>query len=70
MRVVCWDCISVLQPPQQHPQRASLQPMTVQVILAQEEHPPTGVEPIHWLLHQSDRINRKWQSGLDCANFL
>ena len=39
-----------LQPPQQHPQRASLQPITVQVILAQEENPPTGVEPINWLL--------------------
>jgi hypothetical protein len=24
--------------------------VTEQVILAQEENPPTGVEPIHWLL--------------------
>jgi hypothetical protein len=39
-----------LQPPQQHPQLASLQPIIVQVILAQEENPPTGVEPINWLL--------------------
>jgi hypothetical protein len=39
-----------LQPPQQHPQLASLQPIIVPVILAQEENPPTGVEPINWLL--------------------
>ena len=39
-----------LQPPQQHLQLASLQPITVQVILAEEENSPTGVDPIHWLL--------------------
>lgn len=39
-----------LQPPQQHQQRATLPPLTMQVILAQEENPPAGVEPINWLL--------------------
>jgi hypothetical protein len=39
-----------LQPPQAHPQRSSLQPLRVQVILAQEETPPPNTEPIGWLL--------------------
>ena len=39
-----------LQPPATHPQRHHLQPIRVQVILAQEENPPSGVSPISWLL--------------------
>jgi len=39
-----------LQPPQTHPERNRLKPMSVQVILAQEDNPPSGVEPVSWLL--------------------
>jgi hypothetical protein len=39
-----------LQPPQNHPEAESLAPVCVQVILAQEQKPPTGVEPVSWLL--------------------
>lgn len=39
-----------LQPPQNHPEAESLAPVSVQVILAQEENPPAGVEPVSWLL--------------------
>jgi hypothetical protein len=39
-----------LQPPVTHPQRQQLQPIRVQVILAEEENPPSGVSPISWLL--------------------
>jgi hypothetical protein len=39
-----------LQPPQTHPERDRLKPMSVQVILAQEDNPPSGVEPVSWLL--------------------
>jgi hypothetical protein len=39
-----------LQPPESHPERERLKPVSVQVILAQEENPPLGVEPVSWLL--------------------
>ncbi len=39
-----------LQPPQNHPQAESLAPVSVQVILAQEDNPPAGVESVSWLL--------------------
>jgi hypothetical protein len=39
-----------LQPPATHPQGQQLQPVTVQVILAQEENPPPGMEAVSWLL--------------------
>ena len=39
-----------LQPPQSHPERECLKPVSVQVILAQEDNPPPGVKPVRWLL--------------------
>ncbi len=39
-----------LQPPQNHPESESLAPVSVQVILAQEENPPSDVQPVSWLL--------------------
>ncbi len=39
-----------LQPPATHPQRERLQPIRLQVILAQEENPPSGIQPVSWLL--------------------
>ncbi len=39
-----------LQPPATHRERQQLQPVSVQVIWAQEENPPPGVEPVSWLL--------------------
>ncbi len=39
-----------LQPPQSHPEPECLKPVSLQVILAQEENPPPGVEQVCWLL--------------------
>lgn len=39
-----------LQPPATHRERQQLPPVSVQVIWAQEENPPPGVEPVSWLL--------------------
>ena len=39
-----------LQPPATHPERERLQPINVQVVLAEEENPPMGVQPVSWLL--------------------
>lgn len=39
-----------LQPPATHIERERLKPISVQVILAQEENPPSGGEPVSWLL--------------------
>jgi hypothetical protein len=39
-----------LPPPRNRPDQAHLPSVTVQVILAQEQHPPAGLAPIRWLL--------------------
>lgn len=39
-----------IQPPLGHPNYQQLSPMTIQVIQAREENPPTGVKPVSWLL--------------------
>lgn len=39
-----------LQPPQTHPECERLEPVSLQVILAVEDNPPPGVEPVCWLL--------------------
>jgi hypothetical protein len=39
-----------VHPPRHHPQRSQLAPLTLQVIWAHEETPPTGTEPISWIL--------------------
>lgn len=41
--------VSIL-PPRHHPQRSQLPAVTVQLVLAEEEKPPVGVEGICWLL--------------------
>ena len=46
-----------LQPPQRHPQAASLQPIAVQVVLAEEDHPPEGEKAISWLLLTTVPVN-------------
>jgi hypothetical protein len=38
------------QPPPTHPEREHLEPVSLQVILAVEDNPPPGVEPVCWLL--------------------
>lgn len=40
----------VLQPPRHRPDRATLQPVPVQVLLAEEVNAPAGTPPIIWLL--------------------
>lgn len=37
-------------PPRHHKQRAQLQPVSVQVVLAHEDQPPAGTPPLSWLL--------------------
>jgi hypothetical protein len=44
-----WVSVPML-PPRHHPQRAALAPIRVQVILAEEEHPPPWETPVRWLL--------------------
>jgi len=39
-----------IHPPRHHRRRASLRPIPLQVILAEEENPPPGVTPLCWLL--------------------
>lgn len=43
-------CSLIVQPPRNHPQRSRLSPLVLQFLLAEEEHPPTGAEPVSWLL--------------------
>jgi hypothetical protein len=44
-----WGSYTIL-PPRHHPQRRQLSPITLQFILAEEEHPPAGQEPVRWFL--------------------
>lgn len=46
-----------LQPPATHLWRHCLQPISLQVIWAQEENPPLGAKPISWLLLTTLAIN-------------
>lgn len=39
-----------IEPPRHHKQRSKLKPVNLQVILAQEENPPSGIKAISWLL--------------------
>ncbi len=39
-----------IQPPKTHIHYKSLKPIKIQVILAEEEHPPSGVDRVSWLL--------------------
>ncbi|NET62197.1 MAG: IS4 family transposase [Symploca sp. SIO2E6] len=47
-----------LQPPATHPERESLQPIRLQVILAEEANPPPGAKPIRWLLLTTLEVTR------------
>lgn len=46
-----------IQVPSHHIGRKQLKPVKLQVILAEEENPPTGTNPISWLLITSLEIN-------------
>ena len=46
-----------LQPPQGHPQSANLGAIAVQVVLAEEEHPPEGEKAVSWLLLTTLPVN-------------
>ena len=46
-----------IQPPLHHKQRSKLQPVSLQIILAQEENPPSGIAPISWLLLTTLEVN-------------
>lgn len=46
-----------IQVPLHHIRRSQLKPISLQIILAAEENPPTGINPISWLLITSWEIN-------------
>lgn len=46
-----------LQPPQSHAQTDSFNAIAVQVVLAEEEHPPAGEKAISWLLLTTLPVN-------------
>lgn len=46
-----------LQPPETHINYNHLKPIPIQVILAEEENPPTGEKPVSWLLLTTAKIN-------------
>ena len=46
-----------IQPPRHHLKRLALEPVTVQVLLAQEENPPDDTTPISWLLLTTLPVN-------------
>ena len=46
-----------LQPPQGHPKASELGAIAVQVVLAEEEHPPEGEKAISWLLLTTLPVN-------------
>jgi IS4 transposase len=41
---------ATLRPPKNHPQRSQLEPVTLQLVLVEEENAPEGEEPICWFL--------------------
>jgi hypothetical protein len=40
----------IVEPPRHHRQRSQRQPIAINVVWANEENPPAGVQPISWLL--------------------
>jgi Transposase DDE domain len=44
------QCELTLKPPRNHPQSQQLKPITLNVILVEQENVPSDVEPIRWLL--------------------
>jgi hypothetical protein len=44
-----WGTFAIA-PPSTHPRRAQLPPLPLTAVRAQEENPPPGVKPVHWLL--------------------
>jgi len=46
-----------VQPPRHHLKRATLEPVTIQVVLAQEQNPPDDTTPINWLLLTTLPVN-------------
>jgi hypothetical protein len=57
-----------IQPPLGHPNYQQLSPMTIQVIQAREENPPTGVKPVSWLLLTTLPING-FTDALQCLRW-
>lgn len=60
-------CITV-QVPLHHIARKQLKPVELQVILASEENPPTGVKPISWLLLTTMQID-DFDSAVQCVKW-
>jgi hypothetical protein len=57
-----------IYPPHNHPNRASLQPVAVQVILAEEENPPDGETPVSWLLITTLPVT-SFQEAVQCIEW-
>ncbi len=57
-----------IQVPSHHPKATPRQPVKLQVILAEEENPPPGVNPISWLLLTSLDIS-SFESAITCVRW-
>ena len=62
-----YETMSIL-PPRNRRKRASLQPVSVQVILAEEEEPPPDVKPVSWLLLTTLPLN-SFQDATRCLQW-
>ena len=57
-----------IQPPQHRRAKERLDPVEVAVILAQEESPPPGIEPVRWLLFTTLAVNT-FQEAAQCLRW-
>lgn len=57
-----------IQPPRHHLQRSDLEPVNIQVVLAQEEKQHSGATPISWLLLTTLAVN-SFEDGVQCVRW-
>lgn len=57
-----------VQPPRHHQKRATLAPVTIQVVLAQEQNPPDDTTPISWLLLTTLPVN-SFDEAVQCVRW-
>ena len=67
MLTVHYESLTI-EPPLHRRQRSRLSPVTVQVILAEEEKPPPGVTPLRWLLCTTLTVNT-FQEAVQCLKW-
>jgi hypothetical protein len=57
-----------VQPPRHHLKRATLAPVTIQVVLAQEQNPADDTTPISWLLLTTLPVN-SFDQAVECVRW-